>query len=108
MTAVIPNQQNCGLQTSGRFEALFPKMRQTPADQFIGSRTRLRQQILLSNALPGLVVDHGKLHRMSGFSIHKFERWPRVSGNRPLVAHLQQRLATKKTACWESPDGVSL
>src|SRR6266849_10966026 len=71
---------------------LFPEIRQTPADQLIGSRTFLRQQILRSDALPGLLVDHCKFHRVSGSSIDKFERRPGVSRNRPLVSHLRERL----------------
>src|SRR5260370_15893826 len=47
---------------------LFPEMRQTPVDQFVSSRTCLRLQILGPDTLPGLVVDHCKLHRVPGFT----------------------------------------
>ena len=70
-------------------------MDQTPADQFISSRARLRQQILRPDAAPGLLVDHGKLHRASGYSIDEFKRRPCVSGNRPFISDLHQCLQQK-------------
>src|ERR1700676_412140 len=76
-------------------EVLGPEMRQTPPDQFVSSRTLPRQQIFRPEALPGLLVDHGKLHRAAGFSVDKFKRWPCVSGDRTFIPHLQQRLHHK-------------
>src|SRR6267154_882553 len=76
-------------------KVLFSEMVQTPPDQFISPRPLLRQQILRPDALPRLLVDHGKPHSMAGFSIHKPERRPCVSANRPFISDLSQCLYHK-------------
>jgi hypothetical protein len=60
------------------WQPLFSEMRQTPADQIVGARPFLRQQVMGPDTLPGLAVDHRKLHRMSSFAVHEFERRPGV------------------------------
>jgi hypothetical protein len=72
-------------------------MRQTPAHQFISTRAFLRKNILCPDVLPRHLVDHCKLDGVSGFSIHKSERWPGVSGNRPFTSHLSERLHHKSS-----------
>ena len=76
----------------GRSAPLFPEMRQTPADQLVGTRTRPRHKVTSPDPLPRRSVDHRKLHLMSGLLIHELERWPRVTGGRPLVPDLRHRL----------------
>src|SRR5271169_3360453 len=77
---------------------LFPEVGHAPAHQVVGAGACLRLHVLKPDALTGLIVDPRKLHRVSGLSIDKSEWRPRIAGNGPLVAHLQQ--------CLQHEDGV--
>src|SRR5689334_9502529 len=67
-------------------------MRQTPVDQLVGARAGFRLQVLGFDALPGLVIDHCKLHHVPGLSVDKSKRGPAL----PETAHLSP---TCKRAC---------
>jgi len=64
---VGPGEAQRAPQAQSCRKVLFSEMRQAPPDQFISPRPSCGSRSLRPDALPRLLVDHGKLHSMAGF-----------------------------------------